>query len=1034
MLISSILQRRGSVLSSIFGGVLGASIFVSMPSLAKTVVLWQPGFPTVDSQPIEKSDLDQAFAGEPLVYATVDELRVPSTLANTDLLVLPYGSAFPSEDWTAIRRYLQHGGNFLILGGVPFQVPVAGRQGNFHAGRATREYTRAVGILNAYPVPVSSRAAFHWKDGYGFLHPADIKAQRFFTLEDRALDGLGYMVDPDETKVASPVVVSDRVRPSGSGTGNLGSRTVMLDFDPVQGYWRSADGISLLRTAAEYARQGAVRFWTEVLFSAIQPDDTPHVYVHLRDSAASTAQAGWVSVKIASDGKLPTTLKLPCNGPACDLEIPISRTLPRGFYTVTSTYEYGQQARESYVNGFWVEDKSLLDSGPRLGSKGNFLTRNGEPYFPFGTNYFSTENNGWDFSGSRNAWVWEKDFSDMERHNVTFVRTGVWMNNAKFIESSTGGVSERFARNLEAYLLSARNHHIAVNFTFFAFSPRSGAAFPANTTNGVQRNPYLNPVAVHREIQYVVSVVNRFKNVPWLSWDLINEPSFSNPAMIFHGNVPNGDPTETAAWRAWLQKKYRTLTALGSAWSVPPEHWASFEDVPLPSLKDITYARYGNEKEIRAIDYNLFAQDMFTQWVKTMVLAIRSTGSKQLIDVGQDEGGVTDRLLNQFFVQGGVSFTANHTYWQDDALLWDSVVSRIPGVPNIVGETGYQPVWNVDGTWRYDELTGADILERKWALGLAAGTSGTMQWDWAREPDFGMQRSDGSAKLWESKISAIGAFVKSAEPWATGLIEPQVALILPQSLQLSAWNSIALEAQQNAVRALYYYARAEAYPVGEYQIDRLGKPKLIILPSAYTLTDRAWSAILERVKNGSTLLISGPFDADAHFHSTNRGDAIGLAYTDVPLLLRHDEVEWPEGKLHLSYSGNKTTILYRANLTGGGLWAERSFGQGKILFSALPLEFNDDLQAVGKVYSYALQTANVSNTYTTTLKNPGILICPTEFPSATLYVLTSESNLTQISFRDSRSGRTFTGRLSPGGAALLLVKTTGEILAAYNWQ
>ena len=75
-------------------------------------------------------------------------------------------------------------------------------------------------------------------------------------------------------------------------------------------------------------------------------------------------------------------------------------------------------------------------------------------------------------------------------------------------------------------------------------------------------------------------------------------------------------------------------------------------------------------------------------WVHSMVSLIRATGSKQLVDVGQDEGGVTDRLLNQFYGGADVSFTTNHTYWQDDALLWDSVAAKRVGVPNITGENG----------------------------------------------------------------------------------------------------------------------------------------------------------------------------------------------------------------------------------------------------------------------------------------------------------------------------------------------------------
>src|SRR6202021_3701279 len=90
-----------------------------------------------------------------------------------------------------------------------------------------------------------------------------------------------------------------------------------------------------------------------------------------------------------------------------------------------------------------------------------------------------------------------------------------------------------------------------------------------------------------------------------------------------------------------------------------------------------------------------------------------------------------------------------------------------------------------DGARRYDELTGTGLEERKWALGFAAGSSGAMQWDWDREVDFGIERSDGSAKVWENMMRDLGHFAEQTAPYATGLSLPQVAIILPQSLQLS---------------------------------------------------------------------------------------------------------------------------------------------------------------------------------------------------------------------------------------------------------
>jgi hypothetical protein len=240
------------------------------------------------------------------------------------------------------------------------------------------------------------------------------------------------------------------------------------------------------------------------------------------------------------------------------------------------------------------------------------------------------------------------------------------------------------------------------------------------------------------------------------------------------------------------------------------------------------------------------------------------------------------------------------------------------------------------------ELTGYPLLERKWVLGFAAGSSGALQWDWAREPDFGMKRSDGSAKIWEPMMRDLGQFAKKAAPSASDLLLPQVAIVLPQSLQLSTSNAFALESQQKCVRALYYYARAEAYAVGEYQIELIGNPKLIIVPSSYTLSQKAWQTLLDRAKAGATVLLSGPFDKDAHFHPTARQTEVGLDFDTGPLTARENVLDWPGGQSQLTYSGEKTTYLDRAFMPGGSTWTEGKIGKGKVMFSALPLELNDN--------------------------------------------------------------------------------------------
>jgi hypothetical protein len=151
-------------------------------------------------------------------------------------------------------------------------------------------------------------------------------------------------------------------------------------------------------------------------------------------------------------------------------------------------------------------------------------------------------------------------------------------------------------------------------------------------------------------------------------------------------------------------------------------------------------------------------------------------------------------------------------------------------------------------------------------------------------------------------------------------------------------------------------------------------------------------------------------------------------------MIRDRAEHFPWGDEELSFTGNKTTVLSEAQTPNDDAWVEKTLGKGKILFSPLPLELSDNIELVGKAYRYALKTSGVVPVYRTTLADPGILIAPTVFPAATLYVLTSESNRQQIVFDDVRSGRRFAGTLESGSAAILLVGVDGKVLAEYNWR
>ena len=95
--------------------LLPAGVAAAEASRPPRAVLFRvAGFPTADAPAIDDATLATAVSGLP-----VDTIDSPSALAarlkraDHDVLVLPYGSAFPLEAWPAIRDFVKQGGGLV---------------------------------------------------------------------------------------------------------------------------------------------------------------------------------------------------------------------------------------------------------------------------------------------------------------------------------------------------------------------------------------------------------------------------------------------------------------------------------------------------------------------------------------------------------------------------------------------------------------------------------------------------------------------------------------------------------------------------------------------------------------------------------------------------------------------------------------------------------------------------------------------------------------------------------------------------------
>ncbi len=1005
---------------------------------AGTVVFYEKDFPTIENGTISRAALEHSLASLNPRFVGLDDLKKENALAEGDLLVLPYGSAFPADAWEIIRRHFEHG-NLIVLGGRPFFVPVYRDSTGWRTEHPQNSFSQFLGILESYTAPQHGLWNLQWDEDAPFFYRIQnsvLNPRRVFVNSGfgRRYRGLGFMINNRGDRLAAPVVADDLV-----GFGNQPRRRVYLSFDSEPAYWDSPEGIELIRQAALYASRGGIRIWLDIQQLSLDPGD----HVSGSVDVLRRGKSATLTLELLSGSKIletRTTSFTTSLHEEIGLSLPLSEP---GVYRVRATLSSADTILERYTSGVSVLDPTLLKTGERLEVGRDYFRLNGKPYLMVGANYFCTDLytsaffNGGSIGG--NAWVWEKDFAEMERLGFTAVRTGIWQNRARYLDIISGAADERILRAIEGYLCAAGRHHMQVIFTFFAFDPQTemqqGPGQEGNRL-GAGSNPYIDPAAIEAQTAYVRAIASRFKDVPFLNFDLINEPSFDNPKRPWKGNSPNGDPKELAAWQRWLEKRYTTIDKLAQAWHTPASELGMFNRVPLPNFADLEMTRSGNPRTIRAVDYNLFAQDAFCQWADTIISAIRSVGARQAVTVGQDEGGVTDRVLNQFWANSKVNFTVNHTWWRDDALLWNSVVSKSPHKPNLIGETGPQPVSSMDGSSRWNDVQGMPLAERKLVLGFANANTGVLHWDWSRDDFFSLLRRDGSQKLWMDPLKGIAAFARDTRAYATEAKLPDIALVLPQSLQLSVYNPWGLAVQQNAVRSLYHYARAAAFVTGEYQLSQMPNARLIIVPAPWILNQDAWNLLMSKVKAGATLLISGRIDADEHWLPVpERTQNWNVDYASAALTTREAVVKWPGGSAHLSYSTDRTTYAERGVLGGEQTFLDLPLGKGRILYFALPLELADQLDEVGRIYKYAMKRAGVRTAYETSCEDPGILICPTQLPDATLYVLTSESTGTApVEFTDSMSGKSFRINLSPGRAALLLVSKDGHVLSSYNVQ
>lgn len=1024
----------------------------------EVVVFWEDGFPAIDTFAPTRAQLTAQLPRA--TFAGAAQLLEPLRGNAAQVLVLPFGSAFPEEEWPAIHSFLAAGGNLLVIGGRPFTRAVYKDSGQWRAREPNQAFARSL-FLNGYDeTDGSARLAFspnpdfaslklpsfNWKRAWSAtvrlsdenLYPREGSAGSI----DARLDALAWGT-ANGRRLAAPIIQIDHLHNQFAG-----GRWLFMPVGLGSEFWSGDAATKIISLLAERAGKGAEEFRVRPESTVVQRGQPVKLEIYWNRFQGKPL-VGSPEFRLTDCADKPTKdffqlMHLfsfsgpPVEGPKFETSenqgfpfiVEVMQSAPEsGFCRLTATLRDKTGERVAHT-GFWVRD--ALRSGLRVRVTSDGFTLDGKPILVAGTTYMASDVQR-QFLSLPNPYVWDRDMAEIEAAGLNTIRTGLWTGWDQVMKQP-GEVSEQFLQSLEAFFVTAHAHHLAVQFTFFAFTPEVfGGA-----------NSYLDPEAVRRQKEFIAAIVSRFRDLDFVSWDLINEPSFSNPKKTWQTR-PNGDPFELRAWNDWLAKKYPSRSALAEAWrsvTVPDS-----QPVPLPSDEEFSnaaaYSGWPSGNSLSAMDYLFFAQDAFRNWAVQMREAIRAAGSTQLVTVGEDEGGGNDRPSPAFFGDV-VDFTTTHSWWAFDSLLWDSLVAKVRGKPMLVQETGVSREMRLDGEPHRTPQEETALFKKKLAIAVGTG-AGAIEWLWNvndymrddREATIGAIRPDGTEKGEADALRDFGKFAAAAGPHLTGAVSPQVAIVTSQVLQFSPLQRLALEAQQKAVRALNVDCAIPAEVMTENNVARDlatdPQPKLVILPSPQALSDQAWSALLDYVNRGGTLLVTGSVERDAHWRVTRRFASLGIEASPQTILSHTDSQEIGADSLQLSFSAEKQSSVERLRFADGRSYHTVKHGSGRILVASEPVELAEGDAATRQLYQEALSQSGIKPLFEGKLP-PGVMVRPAEFADSVLYLIVSDSaENTRLNLRDTIPRAAIDMDLPAGAAKLLLLsKANGAVLARFG--
>ena len=443
---------------------------------AGVVVFYEADFPAADAAAPSRGQLEKVAPGAH--FASLAELAARLNASETQLLVLPFGSAFPEAGWPSIEAFLRRGGNLLALGGRPFSRPAYHDASGWHLRDYQVRFMRALMIDQYQTTPGSEGLefqtnpevtlqpkAFAWKQAFSpviRLSAVDLYNRGGSTGSiDAKLDTLAWGVKGGR-KMAAPLLQIDHYR-----NGFDGGRWIFLAAEVAADFYEAPQNGGLIEALAQRALSASEEFTARPTLPLYLPGEpvqvelkwtTPPVVgkvVPIPDVILKTFAEGHESKAATVRASLD------------DGEAILPAPAEKGFHIVEARLVYLNETLAIYRSGFWVSDEEFLRGGPRLSVNQDYFEMDSKPLAVAGTTYMSSEVQRLYFEHP-NAYVWNEDLKQIHDAKLNMIRAGWWTGWDKLCDEN-GQPYERTLRTIEAYLMTAHKYGCQCSSTFSRF-------------------------------------------------------------------------------------------------------------------------------------------------------------------------------------------------------------------------------------------------------------------------------------------------------------------------------------------------------------------------------------------------------------------------------------------------------------------------------------------------------------------------------------------------------------------------------------